>query len=77
MAIQIDILKPEARELLRKLEDRKLISIRQDDLSGFESLLAKLRARVKQDPITRKEIVKEVEAVRAQRHASRKGSVGY
>lgn len=70
--MQIDILNPKAKKLLKNLEDLNLISIRKSTDDGFLTLVNKFRARAKSNPPTLAEITKEVEIVRADRYAKSK-----
>lgn len=70
--MQIDILNPKAGELLKNLEDLKLISIRKSSDDGFLTLVNKFRTKAKNNPPTLAEITKEVELVRADRYAKSK-----
>ncbi len=65
--LQIELLNPKAKELLKDLADLNLISIRKTASSGkkFLSLLKKLRAK---NPPSLEEITGEVEAVRQKRN---------
>lgn len=66
--IQIDILNPKAKKLLRNLADLNLIRINKPkSKSDFSSLLEKLRAETK-DEISLDEITNEVEQVRKSRY---------
>ena len=66
--IQIDILNPKAKKLLRNLAELNLIKINQSkNKSDFTSLLAKLRAK-SNDEISIDEITSEVEQVRQLRN---------
>jgi hypothetical protein len=67
--MQIDILNPKARKLLKDLEELKLIAIRKPADDGFMALVKKFRAKAKNNPPTLEEITKEVELVRAERYA--------
>ncbi len=67
-SIQIDILNPKAKKLLRYLADLNLIKINKTTKkSEFSSLLKKLRAK-SADEISLDEITKEVEQVRKKRY---------
>ena len=67
-SIQIDILNPKAKKLLRYLADLNLIKINKTTKkSEFSSLLKKLRAK-SADEISLDEITKEVEQVRKNRY---------
>ncbi len=65
--LQIELLNPKVRGLLKDLADLNLISIRKTTSSGkkFLSLLKKLRAK---SAPSLEEITKEVEAVRQKRN---------
>jgi hypothetical protein len=67
--MQIDILDPKARKLLKNLAEMNLISIRKPSRDGFLSLVNKIRAKAKNNPPSLDEITKEVEIVRAKRYA--------
>ncbi|HAL81872.1 MAG TPA: hypothetical protein DCO83_06255 [Mucilaginibacter sp.] len=67
--MQIDILDPKARKLLKNLAEMNLISIRKPSGDGFLSLVNKIRAKAKNNPPSLDEITKEVEIVRAKRYA--------
>lgn len=66
--IQIDILNPKAKKLLRTLADLNLIKINKTkNTSDFSALLQKLRAK-SSDEISLDEITNEVEKVRSSRY---------
>lgn len=66
--IQIDILNPKAKKLLRNLADLNLIKINKTKKeSTFLALLQELRAQ-KTDSISLEEITNEVEQVRKSRY---------
>lgn len=66
--IEIDILNPKAKKLLRNLADLNLIRIKKaKNKSDFSDLLQKLRAKTK-DKISLDEITNEVEQVRNSRY---------
>jgi hypothetical protein len=66
--IQIDILNPKAKKLLRNLADLNLIKINKTkNKSDFSALLQKLRAK-SSDEISLDEITDEVEKVRSSRY---------
>jgi hypothetical protein len=67
--LQIDILNPKARKLLKDLSDLNLIAIRKSTDDDFLALVNKLRSKAKKTPPTLDEITKEVEVVRAERYA--------
>ena len=70
--MQIDILNPKARKLLKNLAEMNLISIRKPSDDGFLGLVNKLRAKSKNNPPSLDEITKDVEIVRAKRYAGSK-----
>ena len=70
--IQIDILDPKARKLLKNLAEMNLISIRKPSDDGFLTLVNKLRAKTKSNPPSLDEITKEVEIARAKKYADSK-----
>jgi hypothetical protein len=72
MALQVEILKPEANEMLRELAARNLISIRPDSMDGFMELLARFQQRATKTPISQQQVAKEVEIVRSKRYARKK-----
>jgi trehalose-6-phosphate synthase len=66
--IQIDILNPKAKKLLKDLADLNLIKINtQKKKSDFTELLKKLRSKSKKE-ISLDEITNEVEKVRTKRY---------
>jgi len=70
--LQIDILNPKAKKLLKNLSDLNLIAIRESTDDDFLALVNKLRSKAKKAPPTLDEITKEVEIVRAERYANSK-----
>lgn len=67
--LQIEILNPKAKSILKSLADLKLINIKKEKKqSEFITLLEKLRANAETTP-SYEEITAEVEAVRSQRYA--------
>jgi hypothetical protein len=70
--MQIDILNPKAVKLLKDLADLNLISIRNSSDDGFLKLVNKIRTKAKDNPPSLDEITREVELVRASRHAKSK-----
>lgn len=70
--IQIDILDPKAKNLLKNLADLKLINIRSSKKSknDFIKLLKRLRSKSDKAP-SLEEITKEVELVRQKRYADK------
>ena len=66
--MQIDILNPKAKKLLRSLDEMNLIKINKTkDKSDFLALIKKIRAR-SSDEISHDEITNEVEQVRSLRY---------
>jgi hypothetical protein len=66
--IQIDIINPKAKQLIKDLADMELIKIRKEKKkSDFTELLDKLRSQSDDAP-SLDEITKEVELVRASRY---------
>lgn len=66
--IQIDIINPKAKRLIKDLADMELIKIRKEKKkSDFTELLDKLRSQSDDAP-SLDEITKEVELVRASRY---------
>ena len=73
---QIDLINPNAGKLLQDLADMNLIAIRgrSDVQDGFMKVVEELRASAARlPPISEEEIAIEVEAVRAELYAKRKG----
>lgn len=68
--LQIEILNPKAKNLLKDLANMKLISIRTSKTSqkDFKKLLKRLRSKADTAP-SFEEITKEVEIVRKKRYA--------
>ena len=66
-SIQIDILNPKAKKLLKNLADLNLIKITRSTKSDFSALLEKLRSKSNQE-MSFEEITKEVESVRKSRY---------
>lgn len=73
MTYQVEILNPKAAKLLKDLADLNLIAIKENSKEGFIKAVSKLRKKAAKDNITLAEITQEVEAVRAKRHAGKKG----
>jgi len=68
--LQIDIVNPKAKRIIKELADLNLITIRdKDPIKSFNALLKKLRAKEKK--ISLAEITKEVELVRSKRYGKR------
>ena len=67
-SIQIDILNPKAKKILKDLADLKLIKINKPKKNtDFSNLLKKLRSKSSEE-ISLEDITKEVEAVRKKRY---------
>ena len=72
-SVQVDILNPKAKKMLKELESQNLITIKELRAeSNFSKTLKKLRAKGKAHPISLEEITKEVELVRTKRYAKKK-----
>lgn len=71
MTLQIEILNPKAKKLLKDLEELNLISIKGTD-NGFLKIINKIRTKAQKKPISYSEITKEVELVRTKRYAKAK-----
>jgi hypothetical protein len=69
--VQVDILHPKAKKLLKELEDQKLISIR-TSREAFLEVVKRIRSKAAKNPPSLDEITKEVEAVRSKRYAKKK-----
>lgn len=67
-SIQIDILNPKAKKLLKDLADLNLIKIRKTKPTDFSALLEKLRDAGTKEGLSLEEITKEVEIVRKSRY---------
>lgn len=65
--IQIDILNPKAKKLLKDLADLNLIKIRTSDKTDFSDLLKKLRSKSIKG-LSLEDINKEVDDVRKSRY---------
>ncbi|MBK6938397.1 MAG: hypothetical protein IPH18_17240 [Chitinophagaceae bacterium] len=69
MTLQVDILNPKAKKLLKELAALKLISIKETGANDFVRTVRKIRTKAASNPPSLKEITKEVEKVRAKRYA--------
>ena len=67
-SVQIDILNPKAKKLLKNLADLNLIKIQKSTQSDFSELLKKFRSKSSESP-SLDEITKEVEKLRIKRNA--------
>jgi hypothetical protein len=72
MTYHIDILNPKATKLLQDLADLDLISIKESSDDDFMKVVERLRKRASRNPPSLTEITKEVESIRAKRHAGKK-----
>jgi hypothetical protein len=72
MTLEIDILNPKAKKLLKDLENLELISIRKQTRDGFMSVVKRIRTKAAKYPITLEEITQEVEEVRMKRYGLKK-----
>ncbi len=69
---QVDILNPKAVKLLKNLAELKLISLSDPTTNPFLVAINKLRKNAASNTPTLEDITKEVEEVRANRHAQNK-----
>ena len=68
--LQIEIVNPKARRLIKELVDLKLIAIKPENpTKSFAALLKKLRS--KQIKPSAEEIAREVESIRKKRHGKK------
>ncbi|HRG06992.1 MAG TPA: hypothetical protein PLJ08_00330 [Cyclobacteriaceae bacterium] len=68
--LQINIVNPKAKRIIKELADLNLITIQdKDPIKSFNALLKKLRAKEKK--ISLAEITREVELVRSKRYGKR------
>jgi len=72
MTLEIDILNPKAKKLLKNLEDLQLISIKKQRKDDFMKAVKRIRAKAAKYPITLEEITREVEEVRSNRYGLKK-----
>ena len=72
MTLEIHILNPKAKKLLKDLENLELISIRKQTRDGFMSVVKRIRTKAAKYPITLEEITQEVEEVRMKRYGLKK-----
>jgi uncharacterized radical SAM superfamily protein len=70
--IQVELLNPKARILLKDLADLNLIAIKNIGDESFLKVVMKLRKKAEKNPPSLEEITKEVELVRAKRYAKEK-----
>jgi hypothetical protein len=71
-SVRIDILDPKAKELLKNLEELNLISIKKNRRTSSLEVVDKIRNKKGPKP-TLEEITKEVEELRVERYARKKG----
>lgn len=69
-SLQIDILDPRVKKILKNLEQLNLISIRKKKSGDFQTLLKDLRKKSDSAPDL-EEITREVELVRSERYANK------
>ena len=72
MTLEIDILNPKAKKLLKDLEDLQLISIKKQRKDDFMKAVKRIRAKAAKYPIILDEITREVEEVRSNRYGLKK-----
>lgn len=70
---QVNILNPKAVKLLEDLADLDLISITLNKEDSFFDVLNNFRANAADNPPSLEDITSEVESVRAERYARKKG----
>ena len=68
--LKIEILNPKALELLKNLQDLKLIKVTEDPVSALKAYLAKMRKK-EASALSLEEITQPVEEVRAERYGKR------
>lgn len=69
-ALKIEILNPKALQLIKGMQDLKLIKVTDEPVSALKSYLKKMRQKSLSTPDL-EEITKIVEEVRAKRYAKR------
>ena len=69
-ALKIEILNPKALQLIKGMQDLKLIKVTDEPVSALKSYLKKMRQKSSSVPDL-EEITKIVEEVRAKRYAKR------
>lgn len=69
-ALRIEILNPKALQLIKSLQDLKLIKISQEPVSPLREYLKKMRSKSSTPP-NLEEITKIVEEVRTKRYAKK------
>jgi hypothetical protein len=70
-ALKIEILNPKALQLIKGMEDLKLISIKETSTEGFDQVVKRIRRKAGKKSPTLEQITKEVESVRAKRYAKK------
>lgn len=70
-ALKIEILNPKALQLIKGMEDLKLISIKETSKDGFFEVVKKLRSKAGKKSPTLEQITKEVESVRSKRYGKK------
>lgn len=69
---QVNILNPKAVKLLQDLADLNLIAIKEQPQDNFQAVIHRLRKKASSATPSMEDITKEVESVRAKRHAKNK-----
>ena len=69
-ALKIEILNPKALQLIKSMQDLKLIKVSNEPVSGIKTYLKKM-GRNTATPPSENEITKIVEEVRAKRYAKK------
>jgi hypothetical protein len=72
-ALKIEVLNPKALELIKGMEDLKLIKVTAERKDDFQQYLKKMRSKSKSAP-NLKEITKVVDQVRSERYAKKKNA---
>lgn len=70
-ALKIEILNPKALQLIKDMEELKLISIKETSTDAFMEIVKKLRTKAGKNPPTLEKISREVESVRTKRYAQK------
>jgi len=70
--LQIEILNPKAKRLLKNLADMDLIIIRKPADDGFLKLVQKFRTKAKKDKTDLEDISREIDVIRAAKYEKSK-----
>jgi len=70
--LQIEILNPKAKRLLKDLADMDLIIIRKPADDGFLKLVQKFRTKAKKDKTDLEDISREIDVIRAAKYEKSK-----